>query len=97
MAARAPPRRPWRFALCASPDLDGDDDVDLIDFASFQYCFSGANVSPVYPGARQPTWIRTPDVDVSDFTVFQACFQRWRTSRRRAVDRTQLQGSGCPG
>ncbi|MEW6200202.1 MAG: hypothetical protein AB1601_16240 [Planctomycetota bacterium] len=27
---------------CRDGDLDGDDDVDLTDFASFQRCYSGA-------------------------------------------------------
>ncbi len=36
----------WQYRPVASGDLDGDGDVDLADFATFQACFNGPNRPP---------------------------------------------------
>ena len=71
------------MAACASPrqDADGDGDVDVNDFATFQACFNGAG-NP-WPTGLPPEAARKCacldsdqdlDVDVNDFATFQACF-----------------------
>ena len=47
--------RPGGFAVedggtCSGADLDGDGDVDLVDFAVFQSCFNGPNRPPACRG-----------------------------------------------
>jgi len=53
-------------------DMDGDGDVDQVDFGLFQHCYSGPNVS-VPPGCGDADLDPDDDVDVADFTVFQGC------------------------
>jgi hypothetical protein len=65
---------------CGNPaqDYNGDNDVDVADFAQFQRCFSGPGV--LYPTGA--TYEYCPcfdvasdlDVDVADFSAFQLCF-----------------------
>jgi len=54
-------------------DLDDDGDVDLLDFALFQACFTGPQVSA--PEQCQSADLdRDGDVDVMDFWIFAARF-----------------------
>jgi predicted phosphodiesterase len=59
-------------------DADGDGDVDLADFGTFQACFNGPNRP--WPVVADPNACRSfdqdndGDVDLSDFSAFQACF-----------------------
>jgi hypothetical protein len=54
-------------------DFDGDEDVDVADFAHFQVCFSGATqASPA--GCDDADADGDTDVDVSDFAQFSLCF-----------------------
>jgi hypothetical protein len=68
--------------ICNQPpqDADGDGDVDLSDFGTFQSCFNGPNRP--YAGTdpkctcfdTEPTLVGDGDVDLADFGTFQACF-----------------------
>ncbi len=52
-------------------DFDFDGDVDLIDYATFQFCYSGhGNACP--QGCDAVDIDGDSDVDVPDFAVFQA-------------------------
>ena len=63
------------YTCCHTPyaDSDGDGDVDQIDFAVFQLCYTGS-------GGGVPTgckcWNRDQDndVDAADFTAFNHCW-----------------------
>lgn len=55
-------------------DFDGDDDVDVNDFARFQVCFNGPGYPPADPGCEPADLDADGDVDVGDFALFQACF-----------------------
>jgi hypothetical protein len=63
-----------------SQDADGDGDVDLADFGTFQSCFNGPNRP--YSGGPAVLWKckcldvdpDDGDVDLTDFGTFQACF-----------------------
>ena len=65
-------------AECNTPpqDVDGDGDVDLGDFATFQGCFNGPN----RPYGASPACAclddapADNDVDLTDFAKFQSCF-----------------------
>ena len=68
---------------CGTPpqNVDGDADVDLVDFGQFQACFNGPNreykiQSP--PEAKQKCTCvdvdHDNDVDLVDFGAFQGCF-----------------------
>jgi hypothetical protein len=59
--------------MCAA-DFDGDADVDLTDFAIFQFCFGGPNRPIAYPECDVADLDADNDVDLSDFAVFQRCF-----------------------
>jgi len=57
-------------------DFDGDGDVDLSDFVTFQLCFGGSN-NP--PAATCPPGVDADldgdgDVDLADFLIFQQNF-----------------------
>lgn len=58
----------------AAGDLDGDCDVDLNDFAGFQYCFDGPNRPLRDPGCDVADFDGDYDVDLGDFGIFQACY-----------------------
>jgi hypothetical protein len=53
-------------------DLDGDDDVDQIDFSELQRCFTGAE-GGVPAGCSCFNRDDDNDVDVDDFEAFQNC------------------------
>jgi hypothetical protein len=55
-------------------DFEGDDDVDLADFGSFQACFNGPNRVPKAPDCTGADFDGDADVDLKDFHVFQRCF-----------------------
>jgi len=67
---------------CNTPpqDVDGDGDVDLTDFATFQLCFNGPNRPYPPPPVDQQKCACLDadpddgDVDLADFAVFQSCF-----------------------
>lgn len=55
-------------------DFDGDGDVDLVDFASFQLCFTGPGGS-VMPGpCERSDFDGDGDCDLTDFGQFQLTF-----------------------
>ena len=59
----------------ASPaDFDGDADVDLVDFKTFQACFNGPNRSYGAANCEPADFDGDADVDLVDFKTFQACF-----------------------
>ena len=60
--------------LLPLPDFDRDDDVDLTDFAGFQYCFGGPNRPPGYAGCSAADLDEDNDVDLADFAILQRCF-----------------------
>jgi PKD repeat protein len=53
-------------------DFDGDNDVDLADFGTFQNCLSGPGV-PMLPGCEAADLDEDYDVDRDDFGAFQLC------------------------
>ena len=56
-------------------DLDGDSDVDLVDFGAFQACFNGPNRPPAADGSCDAAdFDGDSDVDLVDFGTFQDCF-----------------------
>jgi len=55
-------------------DFDRDNDVDVLDFAGFQYCFGGAGAPLPSPTCQVADFDGDGDVDVGDFAYFQACF-----------------------
>ena len=57
-----------------SADFDRDGDVDLGDFAFFQFCFNGPNRASAQPSCAQADFDSDSDVDLSDFGFFQTCF-----------------------
>lgn len=54
-------------------DCDGDGDVDLVDFADFQLCFTGPGGS-VSAGCECADFDGDGDVDLTDFGSFQLSF-----------------------
>ena len=56
-----------RFDGC---DSDGDDDEDLLDFAQFQRCYSGAGGSPLKWNCIVFDWDDNQDIDWTDFGYF---------------------------
>jgi len=73
----------FTVSMCFSPreDIDGDGDVDLADFGTFQACFNGPNRP--YKGSvdqRKCACLDlgdnpvVADVDLADFNKFQSCF-----------------------
>jgi hypothetical protein len=69
MDAAVPP-----FQLCNEPfaDVDGDDDVDLDDFAIFQLCFTGP-LGSLPTGCSCLDRQQDGDVDNFDFNAFSDC------------------------
>jgi hypothetical protein len=84
-SACPPPEKRWAGAntTCSDPgyrccqypfaDADKDRDVDQVDFAAFQLCYTGPG-GGVPPGCE--CWDREPDsdVDADDFTAFNDCW-----------------------
>jgi hypothetical protein len=54
-------------------DFDGDQDVDLTDFSSFQLCYSGAGFA-ILPGCECADFDGDGDCDLTDFAGFQLSF-----------------------
>lgn len=63
---------------CNDPfaDVNGDDSVDLWDFANFQLCYTGDGVTGVFDPDLCSCYDRDhdDDVDAGDFTGFAACY-----------------------
>jgi hypothetical protein len=55
-------------------DSDGDDDVDLVDFAAFQLCYTGSSAGPVDENCQTFDFDDDTDVDLTDFGAFQLVF-----------------------
>ena len=64
------------LALGACGDFDGDGDVDLTDFATFQLCFAGSANPPAAtcPAGVDADCDNDGDVDLADFLIFQQNF-----------------------
>lgn len=63
-----------RLPACgAAGDFDGDSDVDLVDFARFQICYSGAG-EPVAADCACGDFDGDGDADLVDFAQFQLTF-----------------------
>lgn len=59
----------------APGDCDGDSDVDLADFSTFQLCFTGpAPTGALSPACRCVDFNADGDVDLADFSQFQTSF-----------------------
>jgi hypothetical protein len=69
---------PCCVGRCHTPpqDADGDGDVDLVDFLTFQTCFNGPNrpYAATLPECQCLDDDKDADVDLADFLVFQGCF-----------------------
>jgi hypothetical protein len=59
--------------LVATPDFDGDGDVDLADFGHMQACLSGPSVPQLDPLCQDALFDLDGDVDDADFTLFRSC------------------------
>jgi len=68
------------------PDLDGDNDVDINDFAVFQACLSGPAVEPVDPNCLKADFDSDSDVDQLDFGILQRCLSGQGVSPDPACD-----------
>lgn len=55
-------------------DLNGDADVDLLDFRQFELCFAGLNGRAVEPDCESIDLDHDGDVDLLDFSEFQRAF-----------------------
>ena len=55
-------------------DFNDDDDVDLLDFATFVFCLNGPNRAMPVPACFVADANDDGDVDLSDFSAFAACF-----------------------
>ena len=55
-------------------DYDFDGDVDLIDLAGFQRCFTGPGPATVAPCCRMLDSDPDDDVDGGDFVAFSGAF-----------------------
>jgi PKD repeat protein len=60
-------------ALAVPPDLDGDNDVDQVDFGRFQACLVDPVPGWVPPECQAADFDQDRDVDLDDFVVFQLC------------------------
>jgi hypothetical protein len=72
----APQRVDMAFMLLTQGmkgDFDFDGDVDLVDFAQFQLCFTGAG-GPLPPGCEPGDFDDDGDCDLVDFAGFQLAF-----------------------
>ncbi len=54
-------------------DFDLDGDVDQVDFAHLQRCFTGEDVLLADPGCQDALLDADGDIDGDDWTVFQGC------------------------
>ncbi|UCC30809.1 MAG: hypothetical protein JSU86_00745 [Phycisphaerales bacterium] len=57
-------------------DMDADGDVDLLDFAGFQLCFTGPDSGSVDPTCEGFDADCDHHVDLADFAAFQRSFTR---------------------
>jgi hypothetical protein len=55
-------------------DCDGDNDIDLTDFANFQLCYTGLDGGPVEVDCLCSDFDNDGDVDLTDFATFQVAF-----------------------
>jgi len=62
------------FTRSFTGDFDGDDDVDLVDFAHMQICFSG-DASAYQSGCSDADLDGDSDVDSFDFNSFLPCLR----------------------
>jgi formylglycine-generating enzyme required for sulfatase activity len=60
----------------SSGDCDADGDVDLVDFAKFQLCFTGVSSQPVTPSCECVDFDFDSDVDLVDFGQFQLAYSQ---------------------
>jgi hypothetical protein len=58
--------------LLGTGDYDYDGDVDLLDFASFQQCFTGTGNGPLHAACEQGDFDGDRDVDDADTAAFVA-------------------------
>jgi hypothetical protein len=55
-------------------DCDGDSDIDLVDFATFQICFTGPGGGPLSAECECADFDGDDDIDLADFNAFQLAF-----------------------
>lgn len=56
-------------------DIDGDGDVDLLDFGQFQLCFTGMDAGPISLTCESADFDDDFDVDLLDFGGFQLAYE----------------------
>jgi hypothetical protein len=61
-------------ATTVNGDVDGDGDVDLVDFAQFQLCFTGPGGSISEGACAATDFDNDGDCDLVDFNAFQLAF-----------------------
>ena len=59
--------------MCQACDLDRDGDVDQLDFAKFQLCYTGSNVPQEDPACASVRFDADSDVDSDDLAILVAC------------------------
>ncbi len=62
-----------RWSCPISPDLEGDGDVDAIDYSLFQSCATAPGIA-AGPPCNTADLDNDTDVDQDDFAIFQRCF-----------------------
>ncbi|HRX84129.1 MAG TPA: C25 family cysteine peptidase [Phycisphaerae bacterium] len=61
---------PLQVGLLRFGDCDFDDDVDLVDYAALQRCFTGADLGPAASGCEMFYADPDSDIDLVDFAEF---------------------------
>lgn len=64
----------YEFAGGFPGDCDSDGDIDLVDFATFQLCFTGPGADMLPPTCTCVDLDNDSDVDLVDFNNFQLAF-----------------------
>jgi hypothetical protein len=65
------------FNVCATGDFNADGEVDLLDFAEFELCFTGPDGGPIDPFCEPGDMDRDGDIDCTDWDLFR---QAWTSA-----------------
>jgi formylglycine-generating enzyme required for sulfatase activity len=77
-------------------DLDGDGDVDLVDFSNFSLCFTGPGAAPGDPDCGAFDFDSDEDVDLADFGQFQLAFTEPDVGGGLVIDTVPVGNPGNP-
>lgn len=82
----------YQFAILG--DYDGDYDIDLADFGSFQLCFTGPGIEPADADCLVFDFDDDNDVDLVDFSGFQLNFSG---PTALMIQQQPMSATSCPG